>query len=283
MRLRAENQAKQGLNSGLFRSKGLRVGPGFTLAELLVVIAIMALVATVSIPAFKGLLASNAMSTATRQMLDDVAFARQKAISTRSTVYMVFISPEFWNGINIASYNAQSQEQLTNLIKGQYSMYALYSEKNVGDQPGTFSPKYLTAWRSLPEGILIEPRKFEPTNAVPERVADPYDNTRYFDIRSFKRRAFQFPQTEVTNAVPKVVELPYVAFTANGGLENETEFEYLPIVRGSVFYGRQNDRPAFEEPDVHVAGYRQTERTNFTLVKIDPLTGRAKLERLEVQ
>ena len=38
------------------------------------------------------------MTAATRQMLDDVAYARQKALLNRTTVYMVSLPPTFWGG-----------------------------------------------------------------------------------------------------------------------------------------------------------------------------------------
>jgi len=41
----------------------------------------------------------DAMTAATRQMLDDVGRARQLAISQHTTVYMVFVPENFWNGL----------------------------------------------------------------------------------------------------------------------------------------------------------------------------------------
>jgi prepilin-type N-terminal cleavage/methylation domain-containing protein len=66
---------------------------GFSLAELLVVIAIIAVLASIGIPALRGLGESNAIDAATRQMLDDLAYARLRAINDRTTVYMLFVPP----------------------------------------------------------------------------------------------------------------------------------------------------------------------------------------------
>src|SRR5260370_11204134 len=58
-----------------------RPAVAFTLMELLVVMGIIALLAVVSLPALRGISKSNAMAAANRQLLDDVALARQYALS----------------------------------------------------------------------------------------------------------------------------------------------------------------------------------------------------------
>ena len=68
----------------------------FTLIELLVVISIMGLLAGLAVPALKNLGKSNVNISAQRQLLDDVAHARQLAVSQRTTVYMVFVPTNFW-------------------------------------------------------------------------------------------------------------------------------------------------------------------------------------------
>ena len=63
----------------------------FTLVELLVVMAIIAILASVGLPALRGIGKGNRMSGAVRQVMDDLALARLRAISSRSPVYMVFV------------------------------------------------------------------------------------------------------------------------------------------------------------------------------------------------
>ncbi len=108
---------------------------GFTLVELLVVMVIIAILASVGLPALRGIGKGNRMSAATRQVMDDLALARLRAISSRSTVYMVFMPTNLLARI-AAEPNDAVRRQLTNLVGSQYSGYALVTRRSVGDQPG---------------------------------------------------------------------------------------------------------------------------------------------------
>ena len=63
----------------------------FTLIEMLMVIVIIGLLTTIGLPAIKGMTKSNVMIAANRQLLDDLAYARQRAIADHTTVFMVFV------------------------------------------------------------------------------------------------------------------------------------------------------------------------------------------------
>ena len=69
------------------------LGRAFTLVELLVVIAIIGILSAGSLPAIRALTQSNTLAAGNRQMLDELAFARQSAIAGRRTVFLVFVPP----------------------------------------------------------------------------------------------------------------------------------------------------------------------------------------------
>src|SRR5213592_2564591 len=96
----------------------------FTLVELLVVIAIIGLLATIGLPALKGFGRGTGMAGAQRQLLQDLGFARLSAINGRTTVFMVFVPTNILDRF-VNETNPKTLRQLTNLISGQFSGYAL--------------------------------------------------------------------------------------------------------------------------------------------------------------
>src|SRR5208283_2964706 len=138
----------------------------FTVIELLVVISILGILAALTVPVLKNFGKSDATLSASRQLLDDVARARQLAISDRSTVYMVFVPQNFWN-IATGNYSTwfssltfAQQTAATNLCDKQLTGYTFVSLRTVGDQPGQGVPRYLAPWQNLPEGAFSATNKF---------------------------------------------------------------------------------------------------------------------------
>src|SRR5205814_6496498 len=136
----------------------------FTLIELLVVMAIIGLLAAIALPALKGFGKGTGMAGAQRQLLQDLGLARLSAINGRTTVYMVFVPTNIVDRLRQGPpTSANTMRQLTNLLSGQYTAYALLTKRSAGDQPGQESPRYISEWRRLPPGILIPPVKFDQT------------------------------------------------------------------------------------------------------------------------
>ena len=66
----------------------------FTLVEMIVVLGIIGILAAMTLPSFKKAGKGNLTESATRQLMDDLAYARLKAITTRTKVYVLF-TPDF--------------------------------------------------------------------------------------------------------------------------------------------------------------------------------------------
>src|ERR1035437_7422913 len=250
----------------------------FTLIEMLVVIAILDIMAGLTVPVLKNFAKSDATLSASRQLLDGVARARQLAISQRTTVYMVFVPQNFWtiagpfpNGWWTGLTPAQ-QTATTNLCDKQFTGYTFVSLRSVGDQPGPGAPHYLAPWQTLPDGTFIATNKF----IAPDQ---------FFSIANYdlKVKIYGFA-TNVTipfpteNAAPRI-PLPYIAFNYLGQLASGRD-EYIPIAKGSVIYAVDPATKTFQfnPPDASEMPPGNSTNSSYNIVHIDRLTGRAILE-----
>jgi prepilin-type N-terminal cleavage/methylation domain-containing protein len=248
----------------------------FTLVELLAVITIIAIIAAIVGPSLSNFRKGDAMIAATRQMLDDVAAARQMAISQRSTVYMVFVRDGFWTSIPPALWNAR----MTNLADKQLTGYAFLSTRSVGEQPGQSTARYLSSWRTLPESIFIVPEKFNLPNGPAFDITDPVTSQVLYNIAPFNRDPVPFPSAD---SAPVAGVWPCIGFNYLGQLISGRD-EFIPLAHGSVNYARdpfskalQFDAPLVEERPPN------NSRLSYNIIHIDWLTGRARLERRENQ
>ena len=255
----------------------------FTLVELLVVISILGLLAALTVPALKNLGKSNIAVSAARQMLDDVGRARQIAISQRTTVYMVFMPTNFWAAMLTNGVNTPQYPQIVNLSESQLSGYNFISQGAVGDQPGNHPWRYLSTWQSLPANSFIAGWKFYAPRGIYTGI-----NGGAYSVNSFSRGGIPFPTS--TNAL---VSLPFIAFNYLGqlttnGVDASFQDEYIPLAQGTVAYGYNGATKSPTMTQLSAGDVVETPPGNstnsmFTLVHIDALTGRARLEFQKVQ
>jgi prepilin-type N-terminal cleavage/methylation domain-containing protein len=288
--------------SRIFRPRPSALDPrplcAFTIVELLVVISILGIMAALTVPVLKNFAKSDATLGASRQLLDGVARARQLAISQRTTVYMVFVPPNFWNAgygtwpnpwwtIPPPGLTLAQRTTATNLCDKQLTGYTFVSLSSAGDQPGQHVPHYLDQWQTLPDNTFIALAKFANSPYYDYTITDPIDAAKFYNIYGFATNAtFPFP-TETS--VPWI-QLPYIAFDYLGQLVSEVDSfgnyrdAYIPIAKGSVLFARDTVTRAFQfnPPDI-VETPPGNSTNSYNIVHIDRLTGRAVLEYQKVQ
>jgi len=275
---------KRGFHPSALDPRPSTASGAFTLIELLVVISILGILAALTVPALKNFGKSDVNISASRQLLDGVARARQLAISQRTTVYMVFVPTNFWNifgtkNLNLPWFNPLTFAQktaATNLCGEQLSGYSFVASGAMGDQPGRHAWHYLAPWQTLPDGAFIALIKFTDSPAQYHTVTDTIDAGRFFNIYGFSvTNTIPFPTETSTNGV----SLPYIAFDYRGQLVSGRD-EYIPLAHGSVLPAIDPNTRAlqFGPPDVLEMPPGNSTNIAYNIVHIDWLTGRAVLE-----
>jgi len=256
----------------------------YTLLELLTVITIMGLMAALVAPTLRAL-KPNAKVAATRDLLDAVGRARQLAISQRTTVYMVFLSTNFPSYLKSASVTAlwktNDWNAASSLLDKQLVGYNYVCLRSMGDQPGKHYPRYLSSWRTLPQGAYIPPGKFLRTGlTLTNTTLGPTLFIPPFSITT----SIPFPlETTPPAALGVYIPLSYIAFDGTGQLVSD-QSALIPVSEGIVSFARNSNTKATLVQPAQVRELPEGNTTdNYSLVYIDRLTGRARVERRKVQ
>ena len=264
-----------------------RNGTAFTLLELLTVIAIIGILAAIALPTIRNYRPDPA-GAASRQLLDDLSRARQLAISQRTTVYMVFVPTNFWaNTAHPSSWTAADWVRATNLMDKQLIGYNFVSLRSLGDQPGRPTARYLSSWRTLPDGAFISFQKFLPRNPNIPAMTILTNNLLAFRVFPFNvTNTIPFPAEDTPGfgTPPRWVPLPYLAFNYLGQLELGQN-DLIPITRGNIGFGRHPVTGAGvrQAPTVTESPVGNATNSSYHVVSIEWLTGRAHLHRRAIQ
>jgi len=205
---------------------------GFTLIELLVVLAIVGLIASISLPALKGLGKSNSLVSTQRQLLDDLGLARQLALKNRTTVYVVFVPGDIWahaTTINAVPANREGEivkRAFLSAASGPYSGYALLARRRVGDQPGTEHWQYLTEWKALPEGYVFPKAMFDRTAAANYAAAFS-DPTNYVSLLPITPLPVAVAFPDKKGPIRLEFKMPYIAFDGFGRVDAGSQPQFF--------------------------------------------------------
>jgi hypothetical protein len=180
----------------------------------------------------------------------------------------------------------------SNLFDKQMVGYNFVSLRSIGDQPGQPTARYLSSWRTLPEGVFIPRQKFARNNQdfyvytnSPPAVAFTFSG---FDWTS----QVPFPSLDTPTNKPNqhFISLPYIAFDYMGRLvwdDNSPRQKnaVIPLARGSISFARD---PATRVARMNLPTTTETPPGNYTndafnLVYVDWLTGHAHAEHKEVK
>jgi len=245
------------------------------------VIAIIGILAAIALPTLKSF-KPNIMGVASRQLVDAVGRARQLAISQHTTVYMVFLPASYWTD---PSYPAGPPERPKGnvLLDKQLIGYNFVSLRGVGDQPGRPTPHYWSSWKTLPQGAFILPQKFGPVNQSFNIYTNgsPSPAFKIFGFNTTTNIPFPSEVTPPANPARPYAALPYLAFNYLGQLTSGQN-EFIPLGQGNVFFARP-PAPPEQAPIINEAPPGNGTNGTYNVVSIDWLTGRARVERQQVQ
>ena len=255
--------------------RGIRA---FSLFEMVIVVGLVGLLAALALPSMK-LGKGNQMAAATRQLLDDLSLARLRAINNRSQVYVVFL-PQVQSYLAVNSYPPvydffTTNQAANHLLGAQTAAYAIYAKRMLGDQPGRATSRYMSEWKTLPEGVFI--------GLSAAGVPALFNTNVFFNTATTQARPMEgIPFPDATPGNP-VLPLPYIGFDEKGALLSRVADVRIPLAMGSLMAARTNNGADFMVADIDsLETPANNSVNNYNRIVISYQTGRARVERPEL-
>jgi len=159
--------------------------------------------------------------------------------------------------------NTAIDNAITNLYTAQCTTYACFRCARSAINRH-HSPHYLTAWRTLPNGVYIATNKFSMV-AITRRCSRT--TSRSFSLRHEQRRLL---------FALSVLQLLGQLVDSSGNLLNSSQHEFIQLVRGGVYYSAGNRRrriPGNAQGQRYYAGYNTTPALNNQVLPVPrPMT-----------
>ena len=240
----------------------------FTLVELLGVVAIIVIILRLTLPALDGILSGDGDGMARTQVVGDLNRARQMALEKGVPVYVVFMPlyddvklTQGYNNNQKIFYFSQD-EGVNSLLGSQLTSYAIYAEYMPGDQPGNPSTKWLTDWKTLPDGYHFNRTELN----LLERLKVQY-------LKGNK----PLPANRIG------LELPHIKFNRRGELESKRGDRvmggiFLSVCKGGVLPPGKNQYDKYIPGDADPP--EAVTSTDRKWLFINGITGRAEIKEL---
>lgn len=111
-----------------------KINKGFTLIELLITLVIAAILVTIAVPNFSGLIQNNRFATHTNRLIADLNFARSEAIKRGAPVLASAIDDDWAKGVTVKLSGSTDTE----FLRQSTSSESAISIRTDGDTDITF-------------------------------------------------------------------------------------------------------------------------------------------------
>ena len=302
-----------------------RLRDGFTLTELLVVVTLIVAMMMILLPALEAFRQGRVERAANNQLVADLNNARHKALLNGSPVYMVFFPKwsDFSEMVRDAGAGAAHAKAITdhvnsskaanNRMGGQQTIYALYAEGAVGDQPtypasplSIKNKSYVSEWKRLPAGAFFQASDLRRLRVLNKEMESP-DGRWVYDEADNRGNRYAAPRPrgldgEYGSNAPNGAKglklslelpLPYIGFGPRGqvvgvrsglvmrgekglALGEGTGFFSMEIASGSVLPPEKDKQFGFYLLQDGDDEEEQPGTAKYNRVRVNVLTGRSE-------